>query len=63
MHQGTIDLIIFGLIVIGLQAWWIFPIVRRNNASHKKSCPTVDHQALLGLLWYLYLPLENSRSK
>tara|TARA_Y100001968_G_scaffold83822_1_gene74888 strand:+ start:44 stop:205 length:162 start_codon:yes stop_codon:yes gene_type:complete len=37
MHQGTIDLIIFGLIVIGLQAWWIFPIVRRNNASHKKS--------------------------
>ena len=37
MQPGTIDLIIFGIIFIGLQAWWILPIVRQNKASNKKS--------------------------
>ena len=37
MKPGTIDLIIFGLIFIGLQAWWIIPIVRKNNSSDEKS--------------------------
>ena len=37
MQPGTIDLIIFGLIFIGLQAWWIIPIVRQNNSSDEKS--------------------------
>ena len=37
MQPGTIDLIIFGLIFIGLQAWWIVPIVGQNDPSNKKS--------------------------
>tara|TARA_Y100001968_G_scaffold129599_1_gene118319 strand:- start:323 stop:484 length:162 start_codon:yes stop_codon:yes gene_type:complete len=37
MQPGTIDLIIFGLIFIGLQAWWILPIVKQSNSSDKKS--------------------------
>ena len=37
MQPGTIDLVIFGLIFIGLQVWWIFPIVRQNNSSEEKS--------------------------
>ena len=37
MQPGTIDLIIFGLIFIGLQAWWIIPIVRKYNSSDEKN--------------------------
>ena len=37
MQPGTIDLIIFGLIFIGLQAWWILPLVRQNNSFDEKS--------------------------
>tara|TARA_Y100001978_G_scaffold92537_1_gene82828 strand:+ start:30 stop:191 length:162 start_codon:yes stop_codon:yes gene_type:complete len=37
MKPGTIDLIIFGLIFIGLQAWWITPIIRQKNLSDEKS--------------------------
>ena len=37
MNPGTIDLIIFGLIFIGLQAWWILPLVRQNKPSDEKS--------------------------
>ena len=37
MQTGTIDLIIFGLIFIGLQVWWIIPIVRQNKSSDDKS--------------------------
>ena len=37
MRPGTIDLIVFGLIFIGLQAWWTIPIVRQKNPSYEKS--------------------------
>tara|TARA_Y100001968_G_C18760656_1_gene437571 strand:- start:314 stop:475 length:162 start_codon:yes stop_codon:yes gene_type:complete len=37
MKSGTIDLIIFGLIFIVLQAWWIIPIVKQNISSDEKS--------------------------
>jgi len=37
MQPGTIDLIIFGLIFIGLQAWWILPLVRQINSPNEKS--------------------------
>ena len=30
MHSGTIDLIILVLIFIGIQAWWIIPIIKKN---------------------------------
>jgi len=31
MQPGTIDLIILIFIFIGLQAWWIIPIIKKNN--------------------------------
>ena len=31
VHAGTFDLIILILIFIGLQAWWLIPIIKRNN--------------------------------
>ena len=37
MQPGTIDLIIFGLVFIGLQVLWILPLVRQNNSSDEKS--------------------------
>ena len=36
MQSGTFDLIIIIIIFIGLQAWWIIPIVRKNNILNKK---------------------------
>ena len=31
MQPGTFELIILILIFIGLQAWWVIPIIKRNN--------------------------------
>ena len=31
MKQGTIDLIILILIFLGIQAWWIIPIIKNNG--------------------------------
>ena len=31
MQQGIFDLTILSLIFIGLQAWWIIPIIKKNN--------------------------------
>tara|TARA_Y100000589_G_scaffold328642_1_gene373213 strand:+ start:1203 stop:1379 length:177 start_codon:yes stop_codon:yes gene_type:complete len=31
MQPGTFDLIILIIIFIGLQAWWIMPIIKKNN--------------------------------
>ena len=31
MRPGTFDLIILIFIFIGLQAWWIIPIIKKNN--------------------------------
>ena len=36
MQPGTIDLIIFGLIFISLQALWILPILRKSDESNKE---------------------------
>jgi len=33
---GTSDLIILILIFIGLQAWWVIPIIKRNNKHNTK---------------------------
>ena len=37
MQPGTIDLIAFCLIFLGLQAWWVIPLVRQNNKSNKEN--------------------------
>ena len=31
MPPGTLDLILLIFIFVGLQAWWIIPIIKRNN--------------------------------
>ena len=36
MQPGTFDLIILILIFIGLQAWWVIPIIKRNNKVNER---------------------------
>ena len=31
MPTGTPDLILLILVFIGLQAWWILPLIKKNN--------------------------------
>ena len=31
MQPGTFDLLILVFIFLGLQAWWIIPIINKNN--------------------------------
>ena len=31
MSPGTPDLIILILVFVGLQAWWIIPLINKNN--------------------------------
>ena len=36
MQPGTIDIIILMIIFVGLQAWWIIPIIKRNNKMNER---------------------------
>ena len=36
MQPGTYDLIILILIFVGLQAWWVIPIIKRNNKMNER---------------------------
>ena len=36
MKPGTFDLIIIILFFIGLQAWWVIPIIKKNNKMNQK---------------------------
>ena len=36
MEPGTFELIILILIFLGLQAWWVIPIIKRNNKMNEK---------------------------
>ena len=36
MHSGTFELLILIFIFLGLQAWWIIPIVIKNNKLNKR---------------------------
>ena len=36
MQQGTLEIIILILIFIGLQAWWVIPIIKRNNKVNER---------------------------
>tara|TARA_B100000530_G_scaffold266644_1_gene179331 strand:+ start:79 stop:240 length:162 start_codon:yes stop_codon:yes gene_type:complete len=36
MRPGTFDLLILGFVFLGLQAWWIIPIINRNNKLNKR---------------------------
>ena len=36
MQPGTFDLLILLFLFLGLQTWWIFPIVAKNNKLNKR---------------------------
>ena len=36
MQAGTVELLILVLIFLGLQAWWIIPIINNNNKLNKR---------------------------
>ena len=36
MQHGTFELLILVFIFLGLQAWWIVPIVIKNNKLNKR---------------------------
>ena len=36
MRAGTFDLLILLFIFLGLQAWWIIPIIIKNNKLNKR---------------------------
>ena len=36
MRPGTFELLILVFIFLGLQAWWIIPIINKNNRLKKK---------------------------
>ena len=37
MQPGTFEIIILILIFLGLQAWWVIPIIKRNNEINERS--------------------------
>ena len=37
MQPGTYELLILVFIFLGLQAWWIIPIIIKNNILNKRS--------------------------
>ena len=36
VQPGTFEIIILILIFIGLQAWWLIPIIKRNNKMNER---------------------------
>jgi len=36
MQPGTFELLILVFIFLGLQSWWIIPIVAKNNKLNKR---------------------------
>ena len=36
MLPGSFDLIILIIVFLGLQAWWIIPIIKNNNTLNKR---------------------------
>ena len=51
MPQGSIDSIILLIIFLGLQAWWIYPIIKKYKQSNKK---TTDLKEKIETLEKLY---------
>ena len=36
MQPGTYEIIMLILIFLGLQAWWVIPIIKRNNKMNER---------------------------
>ena len=37
MQLGLFDLIILTLVFIAIQAWWVIPIIKKNNKLNEKT--------------------------
>ena len=37
MQPGTVEVITLIIIFVGLQAWWVIPIMKRNNEINERS--------------------------
>ena len=42
MRPGTFDLLILVFVFLGLQAWWIIPIIYKNNKLNKRGFDLTD---------------------
>ena len=51
MQPGTFELLILVLIFLGLQAWWIIPIIIRNNKLNKRGNELREEIKLLERLY------------
>jgi len=36
VQPGTFEMIILMFIFLGLQAWWVIPIIKRNNKMNER---------------------------
>ena len=36
MQPGTFEMILLILIFLGLQAWWVIPIIKKNNKMNER---------------------------
>ena len=36
MSHGTPDLIVLILVFVGLQAWWVIPLIKKNNKLNER---------------------------
>jgi len=36
LQSGTFEIIILILIFIGLQAWWLIPMIKKNNKTNER---------------------------
>tara|TARA_B100000902_G_C26781953_1_gene655516 strand:+ start:86 stop:247 length:162 start_codon:yes stop_codon:yes gene_type:complete len=36
MSPGSSDLLLLILVFLGIQSWWIIPIIKKNNKFNKK---------------------------
>ena len=51
MRPGTYDLLILIFIFLGLQAWWIIPIIKKNNKLNKRGSDIREEIKLLEKLY------------
>ena len=51
MLPGTFDLVILIVVFLGLQAWWIIPIINKNNRLNRRG---VDLRKEINQLEKLY---------
>ncbi len=47
MLPGTFEIIILIVIFVGLQAWWVIPIIKRNNKMNESGKDLSEEVKLL----------------